>query len=196
MVGWVLRGGLAGVLAVATVAASPRSALACSGPPLTFAEAVAGSELIVEATVTEVLLDGLAYRLSVIEVFKGGPLGASVRLGPAAETGRGCEVGLAIGDHVILGVVDVDAHLNALATAVWFVAPDGSLSSPGALWQVAADAAELRAKLRAAVPDTALPATGASAASPLVGVGAALLAGAAVLAVGGGRRRERWRGPG
>ena len=56
MVGSLLRGGLAGVLAVETVAASPRSALACSGPPLTFAEAVAGSELIVEGTVTEVLL--------------------------------------------------------------------------------------------------------------------------------------------
>lgn len=175
----------------AAAAALPRPALACSGPPLSFAAAVSGSELIVEGTVTEVLLDGLAYRLEVTEVFKGGPLGAVVRIGPAADddAGRGCEVGLSVGDHVILGVVDADVTLNSLATAVWFVAPDGSLSSPGELWQVAADADRLREMLRAAVPDTAMAPN--APASPLGLVGAGLLAAAAVAAFSARRRKPR-----
>lgn len=192
MARWMVRGGLGGLLAVGSMlAASPPPALACSGPPLTFADAVATSELIVEGTIDEVLLDGLAYRLSVIEVFKGPPVGSAVRLGPAAddEAGRGCEVGLAVGDHVILGVVDADAHLNSLATAVWFVAPDGGLSSPGELWRVAADADALRVLLRAAVPDTAVP-PAADPTWPRLIAGAGLLAAAAVLGSGAGRRRD------
>lgn len=192
MSGWVARGILASVLAAGSVlTAPPPPALACSGLPLTFADAVATSELIVEGTVEEVLLDGLAFRLAVLEVFKGSPLGSSVRLGPEAEAGRGCEIGLAVGDHVILGVVDIDAHLNSLGTAVWFIAPDGSLSSTGELWRAAANVTELRARLRAAMPDTALaPESNASVAPALVAFGAALLLLGATLVVRFGRSRE------
>ena len=145
-------------LASVTFAASPSSVLACSGPPLTFEEVVAGSELIVEGDVEEVLLDGLAYRLAVDETFKGPSSGATIRIGPQVDSGgRGCEIGLSEGDHVILGVVDPDERLNSLATAVWFIAPDGSLSSPGSLWEVAADVTELRDMLRETIPDTAVP---------------------------------------
>ena len=148
-------------LASVTLAATSSRALACSGPPLTFEEVVAGSELIVEGDVEEVLLDGLAYRLAVDEIFKGASTGAIVRVGPTSDPGgRGCEIGLSEGDHVILGVVDVTDRLNSLATAVWFIAPDGSLSSPGPLWEVAADVTQLREMLREALPDTAMPVPG------------------------------------
>jgi len=93
---------------------------ACSGPPLTFDDVVSGSELLLEGTVEELMLDGMAYRLRVMEVFKGTVLGDEVRIGPASgPVGRGCEVGLQLGKHVVLGVVDADAPLNSLATAVW-----------------------------------------------------------------------------
>lgn len=124
---------------------------------LTFDAAITGSELIVEGTVEEVMFDGLAFRLAVEEVFKGTVGGREVRIGPTNPEGRGCEVGLQVGQHVVLGIVDIQAPLNSLATAVWFVAADGSLSSPGSLWEVATDIDDLRAKLRQAVPDTALP---------------------------------------
>ena len=94
---------------------------ACSGPPLTFDDVVSGSELIVEGTVEELMLDGMAHRLRVMEVFKGSVFGDEVRIGPATgPVGRGCEVGLQFGQHEVLGVVDVHAPLNSLATAVWF----------------------------------------------------------------------------
>ncbi len=147
---------VASAMAAAGVLVVSHPAHACSGPPLTFDAAVSGSELIVEGTVEEVMLDGLAFRLAVKEVFKGSAGGADVRIGPTDPEGRGCEVGLQIGQHVVLGVVDVQAQLNSLATAVWFVAADGSLSSSGSLWEVATDVEDLRAKLRQAVPDTAL----------------------------------------
>ena len=144
--------------AALALAATSSRAVACSGPPLTFDQVVSGSELIVEGDVEEVLLDGLAFRLAVDEIFKGAPTAATIRIGPEREPGgRGCEIGLAEGDHVILGIVDVNGGLNALATAVWFIAPDGSLSSPGSLWEVAADATQLRDMLREALPDTAVP---------------------------------------
>ena len=149
---------IAVTLASVALAATSSRALACSGPPLTFEEVVAESELIVEGDVEEVLLDGLAYRLAVDEIFKGRSAGATVRIGPASDPGgRGCEIGLSEGDHVIVGVVDVTGGLNSLATAVWFIAPDGSLSSPGSLWEVAPDVTELRDMLREALPDTAQP---------------------------------------
>lgn len=141
--------------ALATLATPPRT-LACSGPPRTFDEVLAGSALIVEGDVEAVLLDGLAYRLAVDEVFKGPSTGTDVRIGPeTAPSGRGCEISLSEGDHVIIGVVDVAGGLNSLATAVWFVAPDGSLSSPGSLWEMAFGAEDLRRMLRSALPDTA-----------------------------------------
>jgi len=60
----------------------------------TFDEVVSRSSLIVEGAVEEALLDGVAYRLSVDEVFKGQALGAEVRIGPTvAPGGRGCELG-------------------------------------------------------------------------------------------------------
>lgn len=49
---------------------------------LTFEQVVTQSELIVEGEIEEVLLDGLAYRLAVDEVFKGASAGTSLRIGP------------------------------------------------------------------------------------------------------------------
>lgn len=144
-------------MAAASVLVVSHPTSACSGPPLTFDAAVSGSELIVEGTVEDIMFDGLAFRLAVKEVFKGPVGGPEVRIGPTVPEGRGCEVGLQVGQHVVLGVVDIHAQLNSLATAIWFVAEDGSLSSPGSLWEVATDIEDLRAKLRQAVPDTALP---------------------------------------
>jgi len=153
----VVRLAAAVVLIPVAMAVSPSGVSACSGPPLTFEQVVTQSELIVEGEIEEVLLDGLAYRIAVDEVFKGSSTATSVRIGPQADSGeRGCEVGLSRGDHVILGVVDVTQRLNSLATGVWFVAEDGSLSSPGSLWEVATDVTEVREKLRQALPDTAL----------------------------------------
>lgn len=138
---------------------APATAVGCSGDPLTFEAVIGGSELIVEGTVEEVLLDGLAYRLAVIEVFRGPTIDGEVRIGPATDPGgRGCEIGLAKGDHVILGVVDIDERLNALATGVWFVGPDGGLLANGALGSVATDVDELRDTLRRALPDSAVAA--------------------------------------
>lgn len=135
--------------------AAPERAAACSGPGLTFDDVVAQSELIVEGTVTRSLLTGLAYDLDVQEVFKGSHEGPSVRIGPVADSlSRGCEISLEVGAHVILGVIDVDAQLSALSTAVWHVALDGSLSSTGSYYLMAANADDLRAKLRNALPDT------------------------------------------
>src|SRR5680860_1497306 len=152
--GWLA----ASAMSAASVMIAPPPTLACSGPPLTFAAVVSGSELIIEGTVDEVMFDGLAFRLAVKEVSTGPAVGSDVWIGPTAgPEGRGCEVGLQVGEHVVLGIVDMHAQLNALATAVWFVGPDGSLSSPGSLWEVATDIEDLRAKLRQAVPDTALP---------------------------------------
>lgn len=170
-------------MAAASLLVVAPPARACSGPPLTLDAAISGSELIVEGTVEEVMLDGLAFRLAVTEVFKGSAAGPEVRIGPTEPVGRGCEVALSVGQHVVLGVVDTDAQLNSLATAVWFVAADGSLSSPGSLWEVATDIEDLRAKLRQAVPDTALPvdsrAAPANTTLILLGVASVVLAGAA-----------------
>lgn len=65
----------------------------------------------------------------------------------------------------------------------WIVGADGSLSSTGGYWEMATDAADLRDKLRRAVPDTALrlPA-GPSRGLSLILLGISCLAGAAVLA--------------
>jgi len=126
--------------------------------PLTFDAVISGSELIVDGTVEEVMFGGLAFRLAVKEVFKGPAVGREVRIGPTVEPqGRGCEVGLETGQHVVLGIVDIDAPLNSLATAVWFVSPDGSVSSPGSPWELATNVEDLRDELRRAVPDTAMP---------------------------------------
>lgn len=154
--------GLVGLIALAGCAvvalAAPERAAACSGPGLTFADVVAQSELIVEGRVTQSLLTGLAYDLDVQEVFKGSLEGPTVRIGPVGDSlGRGCEVFLEVGAHVILGVIDVDAQLSALSTAVWHVALDGSLSSTGSYYLMAANADDLRAKLRDALPDTSVP---------------------------------------
>jgi len=162
--------------------AAPERVAACSGPGLTFDDVVAQSELIVEGTVTQSLVNGLAFDLDVQEVFKGSAAGPTVRIGPAEDPGgRGCEVGLDVGAHVILGVADVDSNLNALSTAVWYIAPDGSLSSPGGYYLMAANADDLRAKLRHALPDTSVP--------PVRGpdwrlVGAALIVLASLVSMG------------
>ena len=153
--------GLVGLVALAVCAvlalAAPERVAACSGPGHTFEEVVARSELIVEGTVTQSLVNGLAFDLDVQEVFKGAA-GPTMRIGPAEDLGgRGCEVGLDVGAHVILGVADVHTTLNALSTAVWYIAPDGSLSSTGVYYLMAADADDLRAKLRNALPDTSIP---------------------------------------
>ena len=147
----------------------PRPVAACSGPELTFDRIVAESQVIVEGTAEEVLLDGMAYRLTVTEVFKGPVVPGELRVGPATGVGRGCETGMAEGDHVILAVPAIDQPLNALTTAVWIIGSDGSLSSAGSLWTYAADADDLRAKLRAALPDTALPSRGVDERSPWPG---------------------------
>jgi hypothetical protein len=137
--------------------AVPERAAACSGPAPTFADVIARSELIVEGTVTRSLVNGLTVDLDVQEVFKGSVPGPVVRIGPAEDPGsRGCETTLVVGSHVIVGVMDVDAVLNALGSAVWYVAPDGSISSPGGYYMMAANVDDLRAKLRNAVPDSAL----------------------------------------
>lgn len=183
-------GRLAAAIALALVAIATRSsaALGCSGPPLTFDEVVSGSELIVEGEVEEVQLDGMAFRLAVHEIFKGSAIGATVRIGPTSDPGgRGCEVSLSEGDHVILGVVDASESLNSLATAVWFIAPDGSLSSPGSLWEVAPDVTELRAMLRDAIPDTAVPVPGTEGGPPFLLLGFVAMAVLAALA-----RNQRW----
>ena len=164
---------------------------------MTFDAAVSGSELIVEGTVEDIMFDGLAFRLAVKEVFKGPMGGPEVRIGPTVPEGRGCEVGLQVGQHVVLGVVDIHAQLNSLATAVWFVAEDGSLSSPGSLWEVATDIEDLRAKLRQALPDTALPFeprdAPASTLAALLGLVCVVAAGAAVRRSERGHRRSHWR---
>jgi hypothetical protein len=67
-------------------------------------------------------------------------------------------VSLEVGAHVIIAVPHVDARLSALSTAVWYIAPDGSLS--GSDYLMAANAEDLRTKLRDAVPDSALQAIG------------------------------------
>lgn len=165
-------------MAAASVPVVSHPTSACSGPPLTFDAVIAGSELIVEGTVEEVMFGGLAFRLAVKEVFKGPATGSEVRIGPAdAPEGGGCEVGLQVGEHVVLGVVDMHAQLNSLATAAWYVAADGSLSSPGSLWEVATDIEHLRAKLRQAIPDTALPVNpqGAPAGTAVAVLGLAFL---------------------
>lgn len=122
-----------------------------------FDDLVAQSELIVEGRVSEVLLDGLAYELDVIEAFKGPITSGVVRIGPASDPGgRGCETTLQPDSHVIVAVPEVAGTLNSLVTAVWYIASDGSLSSPGSWWELAPDADALRAMLRNAIPDTAL----------------------------------------
>lgn len=149
--------GLALAACAVVALAAPERAAACSGPGLTFDEVVAQSELIVEGTVAQSLVNGLAFDLDVQEVFKGSAVGPTVRIGPAEDPGgRGCEVGLDVGAHVILGVVDVDAHLSALSTAVWHIGADGSLSSTGGYYLMAANADDLRGKLRDALPDTSV----------------------------------------
>lgn len=70
--------------------------------------------------------------------------------------------------------------LNGLATGVWFIAQDGSLSSTGSLWEVATDVTELRDKLRHALPDTALSAP--TSEHPPLGLPLGLLALGAVAA--------------
>jgi hypothetical protein len=127
----------------------------------TFEELVAQSELIVEGRVAGVLLDGLAYEIEVSEVFKGQVTGSQVRIGPPSDPGgRGCETTLEADGHVIIAVADADQMLSALSTAVWRVGTDGSLSSTGGWWTMAANVAELRDMLREVAPDTALsPAT-------------------------------------
>jgi hypothetical protein len=123
----------------------------------TFDQLVTSSELIVEGRVAAVLLDGLAYEIEVSEVFKGQVTGGRVRIGPTADPGgRGCETTLEADSHLIIAVPDADEVLNALGTAVWYVGTEGSLSSPGGWWTMAADVAELRDMLRDAIPDTAL----------------------------------------
>ncbi|MBA2255299.1 MAG: hypothetical protein H0W07_09320 [Chloroflexi bacterium] len=176
-------------LAVMVMLLAPGATRACSGPPLTFDDVVIGSELIVEGTVEELMLDGMAYRLGVTEVFKGTVLGDEVRIGPASgPVGRGCEVGLQFGQHVVLGVVDVDAPLNSLATAVWFVAPDGSLSSPGSLWELASDIEDLREQLRQAIPDTAVEVSSGGTPGGLVILGLACVLSAILLRLWSGDR--------
>ncbi|MBA2633265.1 MAG: hypothetical protein H0U86_09755 [Chloroflexi bacterium] len=147
----------------------------------TFDEVVSRSSLIVEGTVEEARLDGVAYRLSVDEVFKGQAFGAEVRIGPTvAPGGRGCEIGLEVGQRVILGIMD--AELLSVGDVAWIIGPDGSLSSTGGYWEMA-DAAELRDTLRQAVPDTALPLPeGPGRALSLTVLGLSCLAGAAVMA--------------
>lgn len=108
----------------------------------------------------------MAYRLTVTEVFKGPVAVGDLRVGPTTAMGRGCDTGMAEGAHVILAVPGIDQPLNALTTAVWVIGPDGSLSSTGSLWTYAEDAEDLRAKLRAALPDTALPNRGVDERSP------------------------------
>lgn len=81
---WVRRLVAAMALASVALAAASSRAVACSGPPLTFEQVVTGSRLIVEGDVEEVLLNGLAYRLAVDEIFKGQATGATVRIGPQA----------------------------------------------------------------------------------------------------------------
>ncbi len=176
-------------LALMVMLLAPTETRACSGPPLTFDDVVIGSELIVEGTVEELMLDGMAYRLRVMEVFKGTALGDELRIGPATgPVGRGCEVGLQLGQHVVLGVVDVDAPLNSLATAVWFVAPDGSLSSPGSLWELASDIEDLREQLRQAIPDTAVGVSSGGTSGGLVILGLICVLAAILLRLGTGDR--------
>jgi len=177
------------LLAVMVLLLAPGTTRACSGPPLTFNDVVSGSELILEGTVEELMLDGMAYRLGVMEVFKGAVLGDEVRIGPAiGPVGRGCEVGLQVGQHVVLGVVDVDAPLNSLATAVWFVAQDGSLSSPGSLWELASDIEDLRQQLRQAIPDTAVEVPSSGIPSGFAVLGLACVLSAILLRLGQGDR--------
>lgn len=179
------------LLALMVLLLAPGATRACSGPPLTFADVVTGSELIVEGTVEELMLDGMAYRLRVMKVFKGTVLGDEVRIGPASgPVGRGCEVGLQLGQHVVLGVVDVDAPLNSLATAVWFVAPDGSLSSPGSLWGAASDIEDLRQRLGRAIPDTAVEVPSGRTPSGFVVLGWACVLSAILLRLGSGDRGQ------
>ena len=171
----------------AIVLASPTAVVACSGPGLTFERVAGQSELIVEGRVTDVLLDGLAYQMDVDEVFKGSVEGKTVRIGPVEASGsRGCELGLRQGDHVILGVVDIDGRQSALGTGVWFIGADGSLSSPGNLWTEAADADALRERLRAALPDTAytdaIATSDQPGSAPIVALGGLFLVAAGIVA--------------
>jgi hypothetical protein len=182
---------LAAGAAAGMILATPRPASACSGPMPTFDEVVSRSALIVEGTIEEALIEGLAYRLSVDEVFKGPALGAEVRIGPAVDPGgRGCEIGLEVGQHVILGVMDLE-HLSALSTAAWLIGEDGSLSSTGGYWEMALDAADLRDRLRRAVPDTALLTMpdGPGRALPLIELGLACLIAAGALSRSRSERR-------
>ena len=175
-------------VAACAVFGLPPPVTACSGPELTFDRIVADSQVIVEGTAEEVLLDGLAYRLTVTEVFKGSVGVGDLRVGPTTAVGRGCDTGMAEGDHVILAVPAIDQPLNALTTAVWVIGSDGSLSSTGSLWTYAADADDLRAKLRAALPDTALPNRGVDERSPWPVLAFALALGVtAAVAVAGAR---------
>jgi hypothetical protein len=180
---------LAAGLLVGWVAA-PGPAAACSGPMPTFEQLVSTSELIVEGRVAALLLDGLAYEIEVSEVFKGQVTGGRVRIGPTTDPGgRGCEITLEADGHVIIAVPDADEALNALGTAVWYVGTEGSLSSPGGWWTMAADAAELRDMLRDAIPDTALSPPKAARSYGILGW---LLVYAAV-ALAGWRMMRRWR---
>lgn len=168
-IGWLV------VAAIALLLSSASPVAACSGPARTFEDVLAQSRLIVEGRVTQALVNGLAYDIAVDEVFKGTVPGSTVRVGPQSDPGgRGCETALEVGGHLIVAVADPDAILNSLATAVWYIADDGSLSSPGNYYTMAADANDLRDKLRAALPDSALPQP-TNAATPL-GVLLALIA--------------------
>jgi hypothetical protein len=170
--------------------AAPGPAAACSGTMPSFDQLVSSSELIIEGRVAAVLLDGLAYEIEVREVFKGQVTSGRVRIGPTTDPGgRGCETTVEADSHVIIAVPDASEMLNALGTAVWYVAPDGSLSSPGGWWTMAADVADLRDMLRDAIPNTALspPKTAQS-----YGILGWLLVCAAV-ALAGWRTTRSWR---
>ena len=158
------------VAALAGWLATPGFAAAFTGSMPDFGQLVAQSELIVEGRVGATLLGGLAHEIEVTEIYKGQVVGDLVRIGPSVDPGgRGCETSLETNTHVIVAVADVNAHLNSLSTAVWYVGPDGSLSSPGGWWTMAADAADLRDMLRQAVPDTALAAREAPQSATQVG---------------------------
>ncbi len=89
---------------------------------------------------------------------------------------------------MVLGVVDVDAPLNSLATAVWFVTPDGSLSSPGSLWGAASDIEDLRQRLGRAIPDTAVEVPTGRTPSGFFVLGWACVLSAILLRLGSGDR--------
>lgn len=168
---WVRAATAVAVLgAVAFV--TPQSALACSGPVPTLAEAVDAATLIVAGGVVSKPGEW-AYELEVEEVFRG-PQSDTVVIGDLAPaTALICSHQLEVGDRVVVALRE-PTNLGLFSSAVWLLLPDGTVGTI-APEPPAATHEELFAYLRL-LPDTSMPTEQSS--GSLLGTLAVVLLGA------------------